>query len=379
MRHKVQTWRDESQERLRREEDEQAERQYREILSWLKSDDSEQLAIFDSIAEEAKKFPGTCGWILQHAKVSAWLRAMPDTPFIWLQGNPGTGKSVLASQLIAFLLSGRHLVFRHFCAYSYGSSTKYDYILRSILLQILYVNRDLAAHVYQECILGKKSPSTPVLEQLLQKSLASISDELRNAQYVWIVLDGLDECEPGKQQRLIVLLDQVSKHLSNEGIVVKVLISSRFSPVILRRLRKKQTLSLTDEAEPLTKAIQRYASQRLRLLGDQLRQLELDSTDVEEIEHAIAIKADGMFLYARLVLDYLSTNIFYSGDEMKTAVQDLPPTLSEFYQKILTQILARLDNRSVARVRSIFGWVAFAVRTPRVPSLNVERYQRRYC
>lgn len=36
-----------------------------------------------------------------------------------------------------------------------------------------------------------------------------------------------------------------------------------------------------------------------------------------------------MFLYARLVLDYISANIFYSGDELKNAINQLPETLAE--------------------------------------------------
>lgn len=36
-----------------------------------------------------------------------------------------------------------------------------------------------------------------------------------------------------------------------------------------------------------------------------------------------------MFLYARLVLDYLSKNIFFSGKEMKASIDALPEELSE--------------------------------------------------
>jgi len=38
-----------------------------------------------------------------------------------------------------------------------------------------------------------------------------------------------------------------------------------------------------------------------------------------------------MFLYARLVLDYISANIFYSGDELKDAINQLPETLAELF------------------------------------------------
>lgn len=37
----------------------------------------------------------------------------------------------------------------------------------------------------------------------------------------------------------------------------------------------------------------------------------------------------GMFLYARLVIDYLATNIFYNGNEIKASVNQLPRKLRE--------------------------------------------------
>ncbi|CCC06355.1 hypothetical protein SMACR_12714 [Sordaria macrospora] len=70
----------------------------------------------------------------------------------------------------------------------------------------------------------------------------------------------------------------------------------------------------------------------------------------------------GMFLWARLVLDYLSTNIFFSGREVREAVDLLPIKLSEFYARILSQLTSRFDQRSVERLRSILGWIAFAKR-----------------
>lgn len=37
----------------------------------------------------------------------------------------------------------------------------------------------------------------------------------------------------------------------------------------------------------------------------------------------------GMFLYARLVLDYLSSNIFVCGEELRRSINQLPKKLSE--------------------------------------------------
>ncbi|KAI1208367.1 uncharacterized protein F4807DRAFT_468623 [Annulohypoxylon truncatum] len=109
-------------------------------------------------------------------------------------------------------------------------------------------------------------------------------------------------------------------------------------------------------------AVRGYISQRLPSLQEKFNQLHLNSGEVEDIGDEITKKSDGMFLYARLVLNYLENKIFYKGSEVKLSVNELPKELSDFYRKILTQILVRLDAQSVHRVRSIFCWIAFARR-----------------
>jgi hypothetical protein len=39
----------------------------------------------------------------------------------------------------------------------------------------------------------------------------------------------------------------------------------------------------------------------------------------------------GMFLYARLVLDYLRSGIFVSASELKESINQLPKGLSDLY------------------------------------------------
>ncbi|KAF3017069.1 hypothetical protein E8E14_006048 [Neopestalotiopsis sp. 37M] len=59
---------------------------------------------------------------------------------------------------------------------------------------------------------------------------------------------------------------------------------------------------------------------------------------------------------------YIERKIFYSRDEVKKAIDDLPQELTDYYRKILAQIIAPLDGQSVERVRSLFGWLAFTMR-----------------
>ncbi|KAK4071005.1 uncharacterized protein Triagg1_6372 [Trichoderma aggressivum f. europaeum] len=304
MRQDIRRWREQSLEQVSNLDGEEAAKQYHSIISWLNMDESDQLAIFESISAEGRKHPGTCSWVLKNPKISSWLQSKPDTSVLWLQGTPGSGKSVISTQLVNFMEASNMFV---------------------ILMQLLRKDGDLVAHVYEEFVLGKKSPTVSALERLLQLLFRSISNEPSKAEYVWIILDGLDECELDKQARV-------------------------------------QTISLSDEKVCLEEAIRQYASQRLQSLEQKFHQPRISPSEVDNIERGIAKKADGMFLYARLVLDYLSTNIFYSGDEIMTSVNRLPEKLGDLYRKILLQILTYLDDRSESRVKSILGWIAFAKR-----------------
>ncbi|PFH57630.1 hypothetical protein XA68_14769 [Ophiocordyceps unilateralis] len=356
------TWREEQLRHVAQFEEEQAAAHYQSILSWLKLDESDQLAIVDKICMEGEKYAGTCSWVLQHPKVNEWLRRQPEASFLWLQGTPGTGKSVISTQLVKFLRTNSFVI-QHLCTSSHGSSIKYEEILKSLLIQLLKHDGELCAHVYKRCVLEKKDPIRSTLEHHLRTTFSSLSTEPHKTEYMWLVLDGVDECDDNTQKRIIWLMNQISSEPSQSGgTVCKVLISSRPSRIISSRLRRRSIVSLTDEKVSLEAAIRLYTSQRLGYQFQQPGQIEVNPDEMVEIQESVVEKADGMFLYARLVLDYVKANIFYHAGEIKSSVNQLPPKLNDFYREILSRILACLDSRSTARIKCVLGWIAFAKR-----------------
>lgn len=296
MRRDIYAWREQNVEKVKRFEDEQAMKQYQSIIAWMNIDESDQLAIFDSIIAEGRNYPGTCAWILKNPKVSSWLQKRPESPMLWLQGTPGSGKSVISTQLVTFMQAAKMFVMYHFCTYLYLSSTMYEQILRSLLVQLLRKDGDLVAHVYEEFVLEKKPPTISALERLLQLLFKSVSGEPSQTEYFWIVLDGLDECEPDKQARLISLMNQITSHKSPSGnALCKVLVSSRSSTTLSHWLRKKQIVSLSEEKYCLEGAIRLYAAQRLQTLEERFHQLDIAPGELDDIERQIAKKADGKF------------------------------------------------------------------------------------
>ncbi|KAH8747114.1 NACHT domain protein [Hyaloscypha sp. PMI_1271] len=362
-RDKLEAWRQEALVKLARDEEEQTAGHLQTISTWLKLDDTDQVAMFDKLSTEGTRYPETCGWVMKNSTMISWLKPQPDPPFVWLQGNPGTGKSTIVGKLATFLrASPKSLVVTHFCTSSYASSTQYDRILRSLLFQLVHANDDLIAHIYWEYVVCKKVASITTLEQLMATVVATLLGEPGQSQPIHVFLDGLDEVEAGKQRQVVSLIRKVASGAKARGAVFKVLVSCRTSPLLEKVLRKQPVVSLSDEKECLEEAISTYASHRLTADAYKLSQLGLHGSDLTHLGRSVARKADGMFLWARLVLDYLATNIFHNRHEITAAIDTLPRELSVFYERILTNTISNFDPRSVDRMRQILGWIAFAKR-----------------
>lgn len=343
----LEEWRQESLAKIQKAEQDQTARQLDAICSWLKSNETDQLLIFDRISTEGANHPGTCSWVLNNTKLSNWLRAdQSGITCIWLQGNPGTGKSIISGQLVNFLnASHKCFVTCHFCTYSYASSTRYDEILKLLLLQLVRASSDLAAHIYDGYVIGRKPVSMSVLERLLQTAITVLAEDLGRQQSIHMIIDGLDEMEADKQRRLISLMNGILKSQSLDRATFKVLFSSRRSQIIENGLQKRPAVILGDEKESLERAICTYAEQRLKAQSYRFSQLALKDRDFIDIGESIAKKADGthhaprqelttdqaigMFLWARLVLDYITHNMFYSSQEIWDAINTLPRKLAE--------------------------------------------------
>ncbi|KAL2108322.1 hypothetical protein VUR80DRAFT_3976 [Thermomyces stellatus] len=141
----------------------------------------------------------------------------------------------------------------------------------------------------------------------------------------------------------------------------KVLFTSRSEPH-KTQARKRQLVFLNKESSHIRESIQTYAVRRLQspLVSDRLSQLGIGTDEITDLGHEIAAKADGMFLYARLIIDYLSKQLFRTSIDLRDAIQELPPEMKGFYRKILSNIVSQLNPASTERVACVLRWIAFA-------------------
>ena len=285
----------ELEEKISKDQDERTSAQYLAIAGWLGVDESDQLEIFESIAAGASENADTGSWILKQPKIQTWMRCSQNSTLLLLHGRPGSGKSVLATQIATFLRSGgQSLVVTHICTYSYETSNDYEKILRSIILQLIQSNPDLIAHVHGQLVVNLKTPSSQVLEKLLCELVGALSLAPSQTKYIHLILDGLSECDEERQARIMNMLERiVTAASSSNSTVCKVLLTTQLSRVITKRSRHKQTVSLSDEKESLDGAIGHYTAQRLAALRPRLFQMGISDSDISDIRNRIAEKADG--------------------------------------------------------------------------------------
>lgn len=215
----------------------------------------------------------------------------------------------------------------HFCNYRSSLSIQYGHILRSIVAQFLRNNDDLLAFVYDEYVLSRKVASLSDLEKLVPILLSSLSNNPSSTAYVRIFIDGIDECEDERQQKLLGWLHSLSTS-SSSRTTCKILVAGRNTQRVMKFAKKKSMVQLTKEHVSVSASIRTYVGQRFHELRASIEDSYIAKPDIDYVEETIVRKADGMFLWARLIADVLSSDVFFDAQEMRTAIDTMPKELT---------------------------------------------------
>jgi hypothetical protein len=292
---KLESLRKESLERIEKEEKEAAGKQYLALVSALQLNESDQISIFESLLH-ADRYDGTCSWTLAHPQLKSWLGVDDRPRSLWLQGKAGSGKSVLSAHLINYQACQGRAVAYHFCADEYASSKSYEQILRSLIRQLIQRDDEAMVHAYKTFVLDRRPAKLAELEKLVQDLFTILSDGSSDRGPIWVVLDGLDECNSGKIPRLASFLRSIVAKSNLEGSpVCKVLCTSRPSQSLEKDLGRMTVVSLTQEHEKVQAAIYIYVSQRLRVpqAYRRLDQLDVGMNELEHLQAQVTEKSDG--------------------------------------------------------------------------------------
>ena len=278
----------------------------RQFLSSLRSDWLDDVMIADNS-------PGTCEWVLHSPIFQKWLSG--SEKILWVQGNAGAGKTVLAKFLYRQLcevfasdavssgghrpqwytsLSKPHSRPRRVLAYFLDVNSPLRNsglsVLHSLLYQILSTDRELFRYLYGKPIFSQ--PQQGNFGQYAEVLSATLRDP--SLRETIIVLDALDECGLQSQLKIKDLLETLTEQSS-----IQLLVTSRPSTI----LKPRFLLDLSESMEHVKLDIKIYVETAV----EQLAYVQKLPEDLRRaITRDILAYSSGGFLWVQLVLQSIS-------------------------------------------------------------------------
>ncbi|KAI1123833.1 ankyrin repeat-containing domain protein [Nemania abortiva] len=260
---------------------------------------------------------GTGIWLTSSTTYREWLQGV-QLGTLWVKGIPGSGKSVIAAQLIHDLATQHpgtpvlYFFFRQIIDANHEPTA----LLRDWLDQVLIYSPPLQ-RLLGEYVEARRPLDSLSMEDLWRDLRLALGGLPNNA---YCVVDALDEMDQGH--------DEFLRTLAELGLwkpeKVKVLMTSRPTARLEAVLRKTETLQIRLDETAVDKDISTFVQQKLSdtSITDYYRKLILD---------AVPGRANGLFLYARLAMDAF----LKPGADIREVLKTLPQDLNNMYTDLL--------------------------------------------
>ncbi|CZR62722.1 uncharacterized protein PAC_12619 [Phialocephala subalpina] len=342
-----------SAEHARREKEENiaANESMRRLLAWIKPPDWHE-----SFDDASKRLSGTCQWVFDEPHYKTWEGQDPNgsdnCQLLLVQGKPGYGKTHLCASLIERLKY--RIEFDKTMPSEVGDDSRLAFYFldkrqpqthnsigsfRSILAQLLQANKedrhllDLACFAMGESV---HPEAVAALGATKDEVLSLITIILQRLDGMTLVFDG----DPGSTNSRIVLFCRPDLDI----------------PRVLFDKASRIRLSSQHNLADIT-AFMLYNLERL--VDDGLLECHID---LRSLATSVLSRADGMFLWIRLLIDYLR-NTFTLDDRMDVLSNPIHlEGLDQLYHATLQRLQQRLPVNARETVQSAFAFVAGALR-----------------
>ncbi|KAJ4117124.1 hypothetical protein NW765_010537 [Fusarium oxysporum] len=294
-------------------------------------------------------------WIFSNPTFKCWeVGKSVENKVLFLNGSPGSGKSTLAKTIIhhekrkqVFESSGRSFLAYFFFKHDAADRRTARSMLQHLIMQL--VNAD-------ETIMGLAYERLSTMESTELADLKKLaSDCFTSRPTATLVLDGLDEAIDNEHEVSIAWC--LNELLPRDGRL-DVLLSSH------PQIRLDMVDAHQHDIEHFTKG--KVAEIHARFL---LTQQEEDAL-VSKISSA----SQGMFLYARVVLNHLEKMDSIQEFEDELEEDTFPEDLDQAYDRIAQRIMKKQGSSRHKTVNKILGWVICATRP-----LRWREIQSRFC
>ncbi|KAI9376649.1 hypothetical protein BJX61DRAFT_530663 [Aspergillus egyptiacus] len=330
------------------------ETKFDQVRDWIAGAETE--TEHNNICRDRKRYPGTGDWILQNAKVKEWLCLNPEqfpSPILWINGRPGLGKSYLASMLIEECMKNCSVITCYFyCNDKAGVGPSALAVLRSILLQLVCQHSELVPYCHSK----RRGSVSPNLTDI-STAISLIETFCERIPHLNIIIDGLDECGEGRKDLLEILKNLIHKKsgVQSPG-KIRILLLSRPMPEIKNAIPEASVLSLGPEHNKAD--IQAYCRRRSR----EFEKFQAPREIITDALDRICIRADGMFLFAKLVMDNLAKQPTWAFFQNEISAARLPTEINEAYARIMERLKRELSPGQLEFTRLLLGWLVCSKR-----------------
>ncbi|KAJ5533797.1 zinc finger protein [Penicillium freii] len=168
--------------------------------------------------------------------------------------------------------------------------------------------------------------------------------------------DGLDECGEGKKDVLETFKNLVEKAEVISPGKPRVVFLSRPAPEIKNSLPEAQVFTL--EPENTKMDIRKYCQYRTR----ELAKFDFGDNILDDVIERICIRADGIFLFAKLVMNNLAKQPNRRRFQTEIDAARLPSELNEAYTRIMERLEQDLSEEQLEYTRLLLGWLVCSKR-----------------
>lgn len=286
--------------------------------------------------------PGSCDDLLASEQVQSFIYSDGlKRPHILLQGLPGSGKTTAAAFIVHHLKSQGLQVLCFFFKSSDVEKCAVLGCLRTILAQLLRLEEhlyDLVEPIYH-------TSGRVIADSLIEVQRAlSITLENLKANRIFVIFDALDESSDSEE-----VLRWIASQGDNEGQQLRFISTSRTTLSFQSVSSYAHCTFLRMEGFE-NNSIKRYIHSRVR------NNPIISGTDIgREVTDFIALAANGLWLYARLMMDEIDR--LPSVGQIQKQLKVLPRGFTELYTQIIRTTEVDFNPIELRLAQQLHLWI----------------------
>ncbi|KAK1478787.1 NACHT and TPR domain-containing protein, partial [Colletotrichum abscissum] len=301
---------------------------------------------------------GTCEWILQDPALQAWIAG--DVRFLWISGNPGTGKSYLTSRMVSW---GRDLLDEQqttsMMGYFFFRQNNPE--SRSVVQAI----KDMAYQISeQDVFYGKQlvqnissSDEIKTVSSAFRKLLEDPCKPDKWKRHIYLLVDGLDEAEPREVTEFLSLLYGLNKQQSTGTRVQVALVGRNTLTEEVQESMGDESISRSLLVTPDRNGadIESYIKEgvnRSRILRSSTQK------EKDKIIDAMIKQVDGLFILAKFMLTEINRNRHLT--DIANSLKTYPKEMNGMLTKTVLDFSTSFTQRDADDLNEILRWVSVA-------------------